>query len=195
MAGTVRHAKLESKTSRARLKRGRQPHWQALVPGRVHLGFQCWKGDRQGRWLLRRNVGGDKYRSAHFGPRGRPRGGQRHTVLSYEQADAKARAMVDVPTSPHSSPHGRGAFNRYIEFKRSQGQPVADLLSRGTAHILPPLGDLVVSELTAEHLRRWLATMAAGPAQTRPKAGKPQYRADPGDYEAIRRRRAVPIAC
>jgi hypothetical protein len=33
MAGTVKHAKLESRTARSRLKRGRQPHWQALVPG------------------------------------------------------------------------------------------------------------------------------------------------------------------
>ena len=54
MAGTVKHAKLESRTARSRLKRGRQPHWQALVPGRVHLGYQCWKGDPAGRWVLRR---------------------------------------------------------------------------------------------------------------------------------------------
>ena len=54
MAGTVKHARLESQSARARLKRGRQPHWQALVEGRVHLGWQCWKGDPVGRWLLRR---------------------------------------------------------------------------------------------------------------------------------------------
>ena len=57
MAGTVKHAKLESRTARSRLKRGRQPHWQALVPGRVHLGYQCWKGDAVGRWVLRRYIG------------------------------------------------------------------------------------------------------------------------------------------
>jgi hypothetical protein len=51
MAGTVKHAKLESRTARSRLKRGRQPHWQALVPGKVHLGYQCWKGDAVGRWV------------------------------------------------------------------------------------------------------------------------------------------------
>ena len=44
MAGTVKHARLESQSARARLKRGRQPHWQALVEGRVHLGWECWKG-------------------------------------------------------------------------------------------------------------------------------------------------------
>ena len=67
MAGTVKHARLESQSARARLKRGRQPHWQALVPGRVHLGYQCWKGDPTGRWVLRRYIGNGKYRSTTLG--------------------------------------------------------------------------------------------------------------------------------
>ena len=57
-------------------------------------------------------------------------------------------------------------------------------------HILPALGDLVVEELAAEQLRRWLATMAAGPAQTRPRAGQPQYQPEPVTDEDLRRRRA-----
>ena len=49
----------------------------------------------------------------------------------------------------------------------------------------------MVSELTAETLRRWLATMAASPAQNRPKKGKVQYRPEPEGEEAIRKRRAT----
>jgi hypothetical protein len=67
MAGAVKHAKLESRTARSRLKRGRQPHWQALVPGKVHLGYQCWKGDAAGRWVLRRYIGDNKYRTTALG--------------------------------------------------------------------------------------------------------------------------------
>jgi integrase len=52
------------------------------------------------------------------------------------------------------------------------------------------LGDLVVAELTAEQLRRWLATLAASPKQTRPKAGVPQYKPAAEGDEAVRRRRA-----
>jgi hypothetical protein len=66
MAGTVKHAKLESRTARSRLKRGRQPHWQALVPGKVHLGYQCWKGDAVGRWVLRRYIGDNRYRNTRL---------------------------------------------------------------------------------------------------------------------------------
>jgi integrase len=68
---------------------------------------------------------------------------------------------------------------------------VADLLSRSAVHILPTLGDLVVEDLTAERLRKWLATIAATPPQTRPKNGEPQYKAEPTTDEAIRARRAT----
>ena len=67
MAGTVKHSRLESRTARSRLKRGRQPHWQALMPGKVHLGWQRWKDDNEGRWVLRRYIGNNKYRPTTLG--------------------------------------------------------------------------------------------------------------------------------
>jgi integrase len=188
MAGTVKHAKLESRTARSRLKRGRQPHWQALVPGRVHLGYQCWKGDAVGRWVLRRYIGNYKYRSTTLGRATAPADGQ--NVLSFEQAEAKARAMVASRQTTVHRLTVRQALARYIEYKRALGQPVNDVLSRGTAHILPSLGDLVVAELAAEHLRSWLATLAASPKQTRPRSGVPQYKPAAEGDEAVRRRRA-----
>jgi len=194
MAGTVRHAKLESRTARSRLKRGRQPHWRALVPGRVHLGYQCWKGDPAGRWLLRRYIGRTanftKYTTLTMARADDAERANGTTILSFEQAEARARTLVDTPAGPIHRLTVGDAFNRYVEFKRSRGQPVADLLSRGRAHILPQLGDLVVVELTAEVLRRWLATMAVAPAQTRPKNGRPQFQPEPENDEDIRRRRA-----
>ena len=84
----------------------------------------------------------------------------------------------------------RQAMEFYVEFKRNSGQSVADVMSRGTAHILPPLGDLVVSELEAKTLQRWLATMASAPAQVRPKAGKVQFKPEPEGDDAIRKRKA-----
>src|SRR6185369_16364502 len=169
MAGTVKHAKLESRTARSRLKRGRQPHWQALVPGRVHLGYQCWKGEPVGRWVMRRYIGNGKYRVAALGLSDDDAKADGVRVLSFEQADAKARAMVATPGNGRIERLTvRQALNRYIEQKRTLGQPVGDVTSRGAVHILPSLGDMVVAEVTAEQLRRWLATMAAGPAQSRP---------------------------
>src|SRR6516162_6620264 len=99
--------------------------------------------------------------------------------------------MVETPTNGKIERLTvRQALNRYIEHKRTLGQPVGDVTSRSSVHILPSLGNCVVAELTAEQLPRWLATMAAAPAQSRPKDGKPRYQAAPVGDEAKRARRA-----
>jgi integrase len=194
MAGTVKHARLESQSARARLKRGRQPHWQALVEGRVHLGWQCWKGEPVGRWLLRRYIGNGKYRVQALGRADDAAPADGADLLSFEQAKAKAHAMVASPNSNGNGPivrlTMRQAMNRYIDYKHQKGQPVGDLISRTNVHIIPTLGDLVVSELTAEQLRRWLSNMAHSPAQRRAKGNKPQFRPEPTTDEEIRQRRA-----
>ena len=191
MARAVNHARLESRTARARLKRGRQPHWQALSPG-VHIGYQCWKGDAEGRWLLRRYLGGgNTYRVMGLGAADDAASADGQRVLDFEQARAKALAMVATPGG--GKVHRltvRQALKNYTDYKRSLGQPVGDVVSRGRAHILPVLGDLIVSELEADTLRKWLAELASSPAQTRPKAGKPQYQKAPQSDEDARRRRA-----
>jgi integrase len=195
MAGTVKHARLESQSARARLKRGRQPHWQALQEGRLHLGWQCWKGEPVGRWLLRRYIPATgKYRVQTLGRADDAASANGISVLSHAQAEAKARAMVATPEAGNGKIERltvRQAMARYIDYLQHKGKPVRDLACRSNAHILPTLGDLVVSELDAEQLRRWLATMAAAPAQGRPKAGKPQYKAAPATDEDVRRRRVT----
>src|SRR5262249_19804421 len=100
-------------------------------------------------------------------------------------------------TSPGGNGNGpivrlavRQAMQRYIDYKHQKGQPVGDLISRSGVHILPTLGDLVVSERTAEQLRRWLHNMAHSPAQRRAKGNKPQFRPQPATAEERRARRA-----
>ena len=130
MAGTVKHARLESPSARSRLKRGRQPHWQALREGRVHLGYQCWKGDAAGRWVLRRYVGNGKYRVTALGLADDAGEADGVRVLNFDQAEAKARAMVDTPAHRVHRLTVRQALARYIEHKRDLGQPVGDVLSQ-----------------------------------------------------------------
>jgi hypothetical protein len=77
MAGTVRHAKLDSRTAREKLKKGRQAHWQELQP-KVHLGYQRHKGTSAGRWLLRRHLGSRQ----HLGS-----GGEKYRVIGLGLAD------------------------------------------------------------------------------------------------------------
>lgn len=203
MAGTVKHSNLQSRSARDNLKRRRQPHWEALVPGKVHLGWQCWKGDpKGGRWILRRYVGLTKskkgkdvaqYRTETLGRADDKEIADGKRVLTYLQAKAAANAKVATPNSSNEKLTVREAIKLYIEYKRSEGLPdrdIKDLNLRSETRIMPELGNLVVSELTTDDLRRWLATMAASPAQTRPKDGKPQYRPAPANDEELRRRRA-----
>jgi integrase len=189
MAGKIKHANLTSRTARSRLKRGRQPHWQSLVPGRAHLGYQVWKNHPDGRWVLRRYIGNDTYRSETLGRADDRDPADGVNVLSYEQADAKARAMVDLPAAKIHNLTVRQAMGRYFEHLQHHGKSTRDMATRAAANILPDLGDLVVSELTVERLQRWLSNIANAPAQTRPKNGKPQYRAKPVTDEDMRRRR------
>lgn len=189
MARTVKEAQLGNRTARARLKSGRQPHWRSLAKG-MTIGWQRWKGDRTGRWILRRHVGPNKYTSITLGHADDAEPANGETVLSYEQAEARARSLVEVAPAQITNLTVRQALARYVEWKRGEGRPVKDELSRGAVHILPTLGDLVVAEMTTDILRRWLTGMANAPAQTRPRKGKPRYRAAPEDDDAIRARRA-----
>ena len=130
MARTVKHAKLDSRSARAKLKRGRQAAWRDVVSGALHahLGYQIKQGEREGRWLLRRYLGGgNRYTIT---PLGRaddvaPADGER--VLSFEEAEAKARAMVDAPAATIARLTVRGALERYIYYKRSVGASVSDV--------------------------------------------------------------------
>ena len=189
MSGKVRDKRLDSRTARFRLARGRQPHWRTIVPGRAHLGFQRWKDAAEGRWLLRRYVNG-KYTGETIGLADDAARADGDRILTFEQAEAKARAMVEAPATKIDRMTVRQAMELYVDYKRSLGQSVSDVIGRGTVHILPTLGNRVVAELTAEELRRWLASLAASRAQLRPKAGKVKHRPEAKGDEAIRARRA-----
>src|SRR6516162_1032678 len=191
MPRNVVHAKLESPRARAKLARGRQAHWQSLVPGGlIHIGWQAWPGAPAGRWMLRKYLGGgNRYSVTTLGPADDATPADGRLTLSFQQAVAAATAMIASPGKTHRLTVAQ-AIDRYVEFKASQGQPIADLLGRARAHILPMLGDLVVSELTAARLRAWHATLAASPPQTRPKAGKAQWRDAPSSDDEKRARKS-----
>ncbi len=203
MAGTVRAAKLESPTSRTRLRRGRKCHWRTIAPGRTHLGWRRWAGKRGeagGTWFLRRYIGifkskngkdVAKYRTETLGLADDVRPANGETVLDFNQAQANANARLNSPKRGSANLTVREAMENYKRFKKSEGQPTDDLESRGNAHILPALGDLVVAELTSDQIRNWLSTLASQPAMVRSKRGKPQrYKPESDGDEAVRRRRS-----
>jgi integrase len=190
MARTIKPVNLENPTARSRLKRGRQAHWQALQSN-CAFGYRRSLTDKAGQWKLRRYLGPNKYQVIELGPADDKQEANGQTILNFDQAIAKARSMVETNSDKIQRITVRQAMTLYVAYKRRLGQSVDDVMSRGTAHILPPLGNKVVTEQTDDQLQQWLFDMASAPAQNRPKKGKVQFRPEPEGEEAIRKRRAT----
>src|SRR5262249_26200211 len=187
MSGTVREAKLQTPTARARLKRGRQAHWRAIAPGR-HLGYQRRPDDVAGRWLLRRYVEG-RYSIEALGRADDGDG----DGLTFEQAERRAQELAGAtPNNKGRRLTVRTAIARYVEYLEAEGRNTKDVIGRAGVHILPRLGDIEVNALTPEIIRRWLADLARSPAMMSSAAdGKLNVRHhDPDDEEAVRARRS-----
>lgn len=191
MAGTVKQAKIESRTARAKLKRGRQPHWRTIIPGRVHLGYQRQETADEGRWLLRR-YNGTAYSVEALGRADDKAEADGERVLNFEQASARATSLASAPEGrPLGRITVREAVARYVDFLLALGRSTEDTERRAAAHILPKLGDIEVASLTSERIRAWLFALASAPALARTKPGAPQnYKNASDDLEAQRRRRS-----
>jgi integrase len=195
MAGTVKHSKLDNPTARAKLKRGRQPHWQTLITGRAHLGYQRQPDAKAGRWVLRR-FNGEAYSVEALGSADDDKAiaADGIGILTFEQAKLKALDALDA--SAIGKPHGRltvrKAIAGYLEFLKAEGRPTADTEWRANAHILPKLGAIEVAALASDKIRKWHAALANAPALLRTReGGKQKFKAPPGDdAEAVRRRRS-----
>ncbi|MDP2358191.1 MAG: tyrosine-type recombinase/integrase [Beijerinckiaceae bacterium] len=190
MAGRARNCNIETTSARKKLKRGRQPHWQTLEPGKSHLGWQRDPDAPEGRWLARR-FDGRKYTVRTIGVADDARKADGDAVLDYAMATRAALAVVDAPSAkkPPASYRVRDAIEDYLIYKRNRGQSEAAqraTLLTARRHILPSLGHLIVNDLQPETLDAWAAAIAAQPPMDR--TGKPrEKRAAP---EAIKRGKA-----
>jgi integrase len=191
MAGTIREARIGNPTARARLRRGRQPHWHTIVAGKAHLGWQCWDDDRAGRWLLRRRANSSySVEPLGFADDDRSVVADGIGVLSFEQARAKAAELASVA---EGRPQGRLTVQRaiadYLDYLQAAGKSLRNVEAASVAHILPALGNVEVASLTSAQLRRWLTRLAATPARRRSKTGEQKFKPAPADDESVRRRR------
>ena len=100
---------------------------------------------------MRRCIGeGNKYRVMPLGLADDANNADGSKILNYDQAKAKANAMIGTANGGKIERLTvRQAMSRYVDWKRDEGASVADVLCRGTAHILPALGDLVGGSLQA----------------------------------------------
>ena len=193
MARTVRDAKLETRTARDRLPSRARPYYRTLIPQALHLGYRRRRNGQAGWWVIRIYEGAGRYRRETIGLADDYQDADGGTILTY--ADAQEAAILRVKQGEEAGSRApltvQRAIELYIEFKKSEGKAVVDLVARVNAHIIPRLGGLEVSKLTSAKIRQWRAALASQRARIRTKTGQAQkFKAEPDSEEAVRRRQS-----
>jgi integrase len=194
MAKTLRDSQLESRTARSKLSARGKPYWRLIEPG-LHLGYRKPRG-RKGRpaaggvWVVRYSK---PYITKKFATADDYSDPDAVVVLNFAQAQVAARKyMVERATPGHTGPLTvEGCIRRYLQFLEAERKTAKDARLRAEAHIIPQLGNILVSSLNADTLRNWRDALAKSPARIRSKPGEQKYQAiDANDAETVRRRRA-----
>jgi integrase len=161
---TVRERKLDSPAARAKLKASGKPYWRSIDPG-LHLGYR--KGLSGGKWVLRRYLGNEKYLVETIGPADDHSPADDSNVLDFFQAQRRAREIASKAKAP-ASPQGpltvNGALDAYFARLADEGsKSLAGAMGRANRHIRPKLGNIAVSSLTKDQLRKWLRELPERP--------------------------------
>jgi hypothetical protein len=121
------------------------------------------------------------------------------TVLSFDQAQERARTWFQEIAIGESSPRQRGPYtvakcmNDYVDWVKQYRKSARHIETYIRAFILPQLGDVDTSKLTAAMLRKWQNAIAALPPRLRTAKGQTQQvkAEDPDPAEALRKRRLL----
>jgi len=188
VARSLRDTRLDTREARAKLKARGKPYWRMIEPG-LHLGYRRLKG-RPGSWCVRRYVGAQTYGVEALG------------AVADDYAEADGTTVMDFRQAQRAvmthKPKGAGpltvrqAMEAYLEFLESNRKSAEDAKYRAEALILPKLGDIEVTALTADHIRKWLISVAKMPPRLRTAPGEKQrHRELSADDESRRKRRAT----
>ena len=198
MPRKVRDSALETRTARSRLAVRHKPYFRLIEPG-LHLGYRKLTSG-PGTWLARRYVSKGRYVVENL----RTPDGVLVLADDYEDADgarilsfAQAQQAVRGPRGqrrPASAYTVADAIEDYLRFLESDGRSphsVRDSRCRAEAFILPPLGNVRLTALTTDRLRRWRDEMAKAAPRLRTRDGEEQkHRTLAADEDGKRARRA-----
>jgi integrase len=197
MPRKVRDAALETRTARSRLAVAHKPYFRLIEPG-LHLGYRRLPS-RPGTWVARRYAGEGRYTVDNL------RSVSGEIVLADDYADADGDRILTFAQAQRAArgPRARAAggltvadvMAQYLDYLTGDGRSaraISDTRYRSNALILPRLGAVKISALTADRLRRWRDEIASTPARKRTRPGSKQnYRETPADEDGLRARRAT----
>ena len=136
-------------------------------------------------------LGAQKYRFEPIGTADDLSDADGVAILDFWQAQAKLREAPRRATTKGPLTVA-DVIDDYIEYLEAHKKSAIDVRRRMAAHVLPVLGDIECSALTAERVHRWHLALARQPAMLRTARGaKRQYRkvVDDDDGENARARK------
>lgn len=200
MARTVRNAKIDTRSSRAKLAERREPYWTVISAG-CAVGYR--KGAKGGTWIARmRDDAGRQHHDA-LGAADDNRDPDGLTVFSFAQAQERAREFFSQKArllaghaAEQQGPYTVAlAIEDYLAAREKRGaKSVRADRYAATARIIPDLGDVELSKLTAKRIRDWHTGLATTPKLRRTKKGaekRATVAVDDSDPEAVRARRST----
>jgi integrase len=189
MARTLRDATLETRTARSRLKARAKPYYRTLEPG-LHLGYRKSLSGA-GKWLCRHYVGKQSYQLETLAVADDFSDADGVAVLSYREAQAAARERMVARAHAAAGKTGpltvADAMDEYLDFLETERKSARNARYDDRAHIRPALGDVEVTALTPDRLRRWLRGLARTAARARTPKGEPQRHHHPAEDDDARR--------
>lgn len=187
MARRVKDTQLGSRTAREKLKVQGKPYYREISKG-LHLGYR--KGKAGGVWVARFYVGEQKYKFAPIGDADDKLDANSTTVLTFDQAQDKARELhakehAPVAPQPAAPTTVRQVVEEYITVRdkldqdrqgravrsdaaRRLGRYVLGQDKRGTRDAVPaaPLAELAMAAVGDDDLAAWRAGLPAALKET-----------------------------
>lgn len=183
MARTMRSAKLDTRSARAKLTPAAEPYWIPLAPNQS-LGYFKPKKGGAGTWRARLYLPESRtFRKTALGTADDFQDADGPAVLTYAQAQVKAadwfRSCADEirleargEALPKETFTVGDAMAAYLEHGERAGKKgISDAQSRSRVYIVPALGSVPVENLTRSMVEKWALGIANSPARVKGKRG------------------------
>ncbi len=199
MARTVKDAKLETPSARAKLAARHEPYWKA-IDGGMHIGYR--KGKLRASWLARYRGEDGRYRKSVLGipddVQDATDDKDTSTVLTFSQAQEKAREWFQTQRDQENGKTNNGPYtvasarDDYLKWFANNSIGIGTARSNFDNYIIPEIGDVEVASLTLEQIEVVRDKIANSPAQLRSRPGADQnFRKPPKNADERRQRKAT----
>lgn len=198
MGRLVRDSNMGTREARRKLAVRKIPYWRLIVEG-IHLGY--YKGSNSGKWYVKTRTPEGKYTWQAIGSTDDYADANGKTVLSYSQAQEKAKQIGDKirlgsdyeDTRPYTVKNAVADY--LIDFKANGKKSLYATETQINAHILPVFSDKIINTLTFKQLNAWknkLATTDKRARSSKKLNHTQRYIPDnDSDEDYLRRRRAT----